>query len=127
MIPTHQMSNEELIILWHRLNLSIIQTKYYTKEWREKFQSKEHAIGWSMYSTISNELKKRDVDPHTYLDTKPKEEPIYIGTYPVEFAVQGDAITVGCERVDFDTMKLIVDKLEDIQKQYSKEERRMSV
>ena len=105
------------MILFHRLNLSILATDYYTKEWREKFYDREHAISWSMYNTVSDELKKRKIDPHAYLDIK-SEPPILIGGIEIEFAKDGKSIEVGCEEISYDTIHKIYTRIVNKRNEY---------
>lgn len=117
MILVHQMSDEELVILWHRFNLSITTTEYQTEEWRQKYYDDEYSIGWVIYTAVTKELKKREVDPQTYFDEDPEPD-IEIGKKKVEFAEDGTSIGIGCEEISYDTIHKIYTTIVDKRNQY---------
>ena len=119
MIVTTKLSDEELVVLWHRTNFSITNTEYQTEDWRQKFHDNEYGIGWTIYTAVTKELKKRKIDPHTYFNVA-SPSPILISGMEVEFAENGKSIEIGCEKVSYDTVHEIYTRIVNKRNEYVK-------
>ena len=119
MIRVHQMSDEELVILWHRLNMSFTNTGYMSEIWRAKFHQDEGDVSWEMWRAISKELELRKVEPYSYYQNpSPQPTSLQIGKMNVEFAKDGASIEVGCETISYDTIHRIYTTIVDKRNEY---------
>ena len=94
------LTDQELVILYHRLNMSMNKSSYKDEKFRQAFKKYEGDIDWKMFFVVSKELTDREVDPMDITI-------LTVGTNSVIFNADGTSVNIGCEDIEFDMVEKI--------------------